>query len=97
MSKAMQERPFKGENDQCIFSEIRSFLNALNSGQGKTLETLSPADARQVLMGAQKSVEVNYSGIVESERRVTQNGLQSQKVQRLELPCSFLFMAIPNG
>lgn len=74
MSKAMQERPFKGENDQCVFSEIRNFLTVLNSGQGKPLETLIPADTRQVIVGAQKSVEENYSGIVESERRISQNG-----------------------
>ncbi|TDE03463.1 alpha/beta hydrolase [Flavobacterium hiemivividum] len=69
-----QERPFKGENDPLIFTKVQSFLKALNSGNGKPLEQLSPADARQVLVGAQKSVEVDYSGIEESERTITQNG-----------------------
>ena len=69
-----QERPFKGENDPQVFTSVQSFLKALNSGDGKPLEQLSPADARQVLVGAQKSVEVNYSGIEESERTISQNG-----------------------
>ena len=70
----MAQRPYKGENDPQIFAEVRSFLQALNSGGGKPLEQLSPADARQVLVGAQKSVEVDYSGIEESERQIEQNG-----------------------
>lgn len=64
----------KAENDPQIFTEVRSFLKALNSGGGKPIEQLSPADARQVLVGAQKSVEVDYSGITESEKTITQNG-----------------------
>jgi len=58
-----QERPYKGQNDPEIFTEVRGFLNALNSGDGKPLEQLPVADARNVLVGAQKSVEVDYSGI----------------------------------
>lgn len=69
-----QERPFKGENDPLIFTKVQSFLKALNSGDGKPIEQLSPADARQVLVGAQKSVKVDYSGIEESERTISQNG-----------------------
>ncbi|WP_276380320.1 alpha/beta hydrolase [Flavobacterium sp. H4147] len=71
-----QERPFKGQNDPEIFTEVRSFLNALNSGDGKPLEQLSVADARNVLVGAQKSVQVDYSGIEESEKIISQNGLK---------------------
>jgi len=70
-----QLRPFKGENDPAIFTEVKAFLKALNSGDGEPIEKLSPADAREVLVGAQKSVEVDYSGIEESERQITQNGL----------------------
>lgn len=69
-----QERQYKGENDPQVFTEVRSFLKALNSGDGKPLEQLSVADARGVLVGAQKSVEVNYSGIEESEKVISQNG-----------------------
>jgi acetyl esterase/lipase len=64
----------KPENDPRIFTQVRSFLKALNSGDGKPLEQLSPADARQVLVGAQKSVTVDYSGIEESERKINQDG-----------------------
>lgn len=63
-----QERPYKGQNDPEIFTEVRKFLNALNSGDGKPLEQLSVTDARNVLVGAQKSVEVDYSGIEETEK-----------------------------
>ncbi|WP_090606914.1 alpha/beta hydrolase [Parapedobacter koreensis] len=69
-----QERPYKGEQDPQVFKEVRSFLNELNSGDGKPLEQLSPEDARQVLVGAQQSVTVDYSGIEESERVISQNG-----------------------
>ena len=69
-----QERQYKGEDDPQVFTEVRSFLKALNSGDGKPLEQLSVADARGVLIGAQKSVEVNYSGIEESEKVISQNG-----------------------
>jgi len=71
-----QERPYKGQNDPEIFTEVRSFLNALNSGDGKPLEQLSVTDARNVLVGAQKSVEVDYSGIEETEKVISQNGLK---------------------
>lgn len=71
-----QERPYKGQNDPEIFTEVRSFLNALNSGDGKPLEQLSVTDARNVLVGAQKSVQVDYSGIEETEKVISQNGLK---------------------
>ncbi len=64
----------KAENDPQIFTEIRGFLKALNAGGGKPMEQMTPAEARQVLVGAQKSVEVDYSGITESEKTITQNG-----------------------
>ncbi len=63
------------ENDPRIFTQVRAFLKALNSGKGKPIEQLSPADARAVLVDAQKSVTVDYSGIEESERMITQDGL----------------------
>jgi len=65
----------KAENDPRIFTQVRNFLKALNSGGGKPIEQLSPADARAVLVGAQKSVSVDYSGIEESERNITEGGL----------------------
>jgi acetyl esterase/lipase len=64
----------KAEDDPRIFSEVRKFLKMLNSGTGKPIEQLSPADARKVLVDAQKSVRVNYSGIEEFERTIIQDG-----------------------
>lgn len=74
LNNSIMAQTIKAENDPQIFTEVRSFLKALNSGGGKPIEQLSPADARQVLVGAQKSVEVDYSGITESEKTITQNG-----------------------
>ena len=60
--------------DPNIGIETRDFLQVLNSGNGKPLETLAPKDARLVLVGAQKSVGFDYSDIEESERTITQDG-----------------------
>lgn len=68
------DKPVKAENDPRILKEIRAFLKALNSGPGKPIEELSPADARKVLVDAQNSVPVDYSGIEESEKTITQDG-----------------------
>ena len=48
-------KTIKAENDPQIFKEVRTFLKALNSGNGKPIEQLTPKDARQVL--------TEYSGI----------------------------------
>lgn len=69
-----QERQYEGENDPRVFKEVRSFLRELNSDDGEPMEQLSPEDARKVLVGAQESVKVDYSGIEESERVISQNG-----------------------
>ncbi|PZP44919.1 MAG: alpha/beta hydrolase [Pseudopedobacter saltans] len=63
------------DQDPHILKDIRSFLKVLNSGDGKPLETLSPKDARLVLVGAQKSVQYDYSDIEESEKTITEDGL----------------------
>lgn len=64
----------KAENDPRIFKEVRAFLKVLNSGTGKPLEELTPAEARKVLVDAQKSTTLDYSGIEESERIILQDG-----------------------
>lgn len=63
------------ETDPHILKDIRAFLKDLNSGGGKPIEEMSPVDARQVLVGAQKSVSFDYSDIEESERTITQDGI----------------------
>jgi Esterase/lipase len=67
-------RPYLGQEDPQISTGIQEFLKALNTSGGKPLETLSPEAARQVLVDAQKSVSVDYSGIEESEKTITQDG-----------------------
>lgn len=60
--------------DTAISKEIKKFLTALNSGGGEPLESMSPEDARLVLVGAQSSVAIDYSGIQESEKTIDQDG-----------------------
>jgi len=64
-----------GEKDPNISKETRAFLAVLNGSDGPSLEQLSPKDARQVLVDAQKSVTYDYSDIEESERTISQDGL----------------------
>ncbi|KAA1002486.1 alpha/beta hydrolase [Paraburkholderia panacisoli] len=51
------------------------FLHALNSGTGPAINTLTPAQARQVLIGAQNSVKVDLSGIEVSNKTIEQDGI----------------------
>ena len=51
------------------------FLHALNSGKGPAINTLTPAQARQVLVGAQNGVKVDLSGIEVSNRTIEQDGI----------------------
>jgi len=60
--------------DPQIESNTKAFLNVLNSGGGKPLEQLSPIEARAVLTGAQASVKVNLSGVIVTEKTVSQDG-----------------------
>lgn len=62
--------------DMRISKATREFLNALNSSGGAPLETLTPVDARAVLVGAQASVTYDYSDIEESERIISEDGLE---------------------
>lgn len=74
-----QDHKTPAAQDPNISLETRKFLAALNSGDGKPLETLSPSEARLVLVGAQESVTHDYSDIEESEKTITQDG-QSVKI-----------------
>lgn len=49
---------------------IEAFLTQLNSGGGKPMEQMEPKEAREVLIGAQKSVEVDLSGIETTEKTI---------------------------
>jgi acetyl esterase len=61
--------------DPAILKGTKAFLTALNTG-GPGLETLPPADARQILIGGQKSVKIDYSGIEETEKTITADGYE---------------------
>lgn len=61
--------------DTAIEIETKAFLKALNSSGGKPMETLTPAEARAILEGAQNSVKVDLSGIDVLEKIITENGL----------------------
>lgn len=52
----------------------QAFLEALAKGGGQPLETLSPADARQVLVGAQKGAKLPPAEV--SEKTITVDGKQ---------------------
>lgn len=52
----------------------KQFLAALNGAGGPPLETLDPYAAREVLVKAQASVPVDYSGIEETQKQIETNG-----------------------
>jgi acetyl esterase/lipase len=60
--------------DSRLTSEVKAFLKMLNSGDGPPLEAMTPLEARQVLVDAQASVDVDLSGIDESEKTITTDG-----------------------
>lgn len=60
--------------DEAIDHRIREFLKKLNSSGGKPLEELSPGDARQVLIGAQKSVDVESAPAEVSSVTISHDG-----------------------
>lgn len=51
-------KPIDPAVDPAIDHRVRAFLKELNSAGGPPMETMSPKDARQVLVGAQKSVKL---------------------------------------
>lgn len=55
---------------------IREFLKALNSGGGKPIETLTPAEARKILVDAQASVPLDLPACDLEEKTITQDGLE---------------------
>jgi acetyl esterase len=54
---------------------VRKFLQDLNSSGGPPLETLSPADARQVLVGAQRAAAVQLPPCDVEDRVIEQDGV----------------------
>jgi acetyl esterase/lipase len=66
----------KPEENPTVERHIRDFLHALNSSGGKPMETMSPAEARQVLVGAQSSVTLELPACDVSEKTITQDGIE---------------------
>ena len=64
------------DQDVHIERHIKTFLKAVNSGTGKTIEQLSPTDGRAILTTVQKSVKVDLSGIVVTEKKISEDGQQ---------------------
>lgn len=60
--------------DPMLDSKTKIFLKQLNTSGGKPLESLSPLEARQVLVNAQAAVKVDLSGIDESEKTIAADG-----------------------
>jgi acetyl esterase len=73
--KVQAQKTIDPSKDPAIERHTKAFLNILNSGGGKPMETMAPADARKVLEGAQTSVKVNLSGVEVSEKTIQQDGL----------------------
>jgi acetyl esterase/lipase len=71
----MSTTPNPSENPT-VEHHIREFLRALNSGGGKPLETLSPGDARKVLVDSQASVALDLPPCEVSDKTITQDGLE---------------------
>lgn len=61
--------------DDHLTPEVKDFLKGLNNG-GPGLESLSAIDARQVLVTVQAGVNVDYSGITESEKLINADGFE---------------------
>jgi len=74
MSNLTIEHSLPVAQDPAISRGVKTFLAGLNGAGGPPLETLSPVDARQVLVGAQASVQVDLSGIEVSEITIEQDG-----------------------
>jgi len=70
----------KAEKDPKISKDIRAFLKELNSSGGKPMEKMTPEEARKVLEDAQKSVEVDVSGITEKEMEISKDGLTVKSI-----------------
>ena len=61
--------------DPAIDHQVRKFLEQLNSAGGPPMEEMTPEAARQVLIGAQKSVPVELPPADVTNRSITQDGV----------------------
>lgn len=68
MEKQIEKTP-DYQKDKHLSIEVKKYLKVLNAGE--PVETLSKEDARNVLVAVQNGVEVDLSGIEESEKIIT--------------------------
>jgi len=68
------EKAIEVEVDPRLSRGVKAFLRVLNSSGGPPLETLPPLEAREVLVNAQASAPVDFSGVEESEKTITADG-----------------------
>ena len=73
---AQTEKTMEVASDPRLSKGTKEFLKVLNSPAPPELEKMSPQEARDVLAGAQKSVDVDYSGIEESEKTINADGFE---------------------
>lgn len=73
-ANVQSEKPLEVAVDPRLSRGVKAFLNVLNSAGGPPLEALPPLEARDVLVNAQASVQVDLSGIEESEKTITADG-----------------------
>jgi acetyl esterase/lipase len=69
-------QPINPSENSKVEHRIREFLKALNSGGGKPIETLTPAEARKVLVDAQASIPLELPACDIEEKIISQDGLQ---------------------
>lgn len=73
-ANVQSDKPLDVEVDPRLTRGVKAFLKVLNSAGGPPLEALPPLEARKVLEGAQASVQVDLSGVEESEKTLTTDG-----------------------
>jgi acetyl esterase/lipase len=73
-ANTQSDKPIEVAVDPRLSRGVKTFLKVLNSGDGPPLEALPPLEAREVLVNAQASVQVDLSGIAESEKTITADG-----------------------
>src|SRR5215470_14636430 len=76
VTKARQPSTINPAQNPKVEHRIRQFLKALNSGGGKPMETMTPAEARKVLVDAQASVRLDLPPCDVEAKTITQDGLK---------------------
>jgi acetyl esterase/lipase len=76
LTTARQTTAINPAQNPKVEHRVREFLKALNSGGGKPMETMTPAEARKVLVDAQASVQLDLPACDIEEKMIAQDGLK---------------------